>query len=99
MNQQNNAVMPPRFYVANRLIDWLMRRVGIVAVATPWMSVYILWEWSARRDIWAHERVHLDQIQRIGPVKFTILYFWYLALFGYENNPFEIEAYAKAPIH
>ena len=90
--------MPSRHYIATGLVEWLLRRLGFCAVTTPWSSVYILWEWSARRDVYAHEAVHLEQIKRYGPVRFTVLYLFWLLRYGYQNNPMEIEAYAKAPI-
>lgn len=64
----------------------------------PWRRVYVLAEWRHCDAIIAHERVHLDQIARHGPLRFTCLYLWWLIRYGYERNPFEVEAYAKAPV-
>lgn len=90
--------MPPGFRRARGLIERFLRYHGFAAVTLPWRTVYVLDEYAHRRDIVAHERVHLDQIERDGPVKFSLLYLYYLARFGYERNLYEIEAYAKAPI-
>jgi hypothetical protein len=38
--------------------------------------------------------VHLRQIQRDGPVRFTLTYAWWLLRYGYRANPYEIEAYS-----
>lgn len=90
--------MPPGFRRARGLIERFLRHHGFAAVTLPWRVVYVLDEYAHRRDVIAHERIHLDQIERDGPVKFTLLYLYFLVRYGYENNPFEIEAYAKAPI-
>ena len=44
----------------------------------------------------AHERVHLDQIEQYGALKFTALYLWWLMRHGYYWHPMEIEARVKA---
>lgn len=90
--------MPPGFYIARGRLEWFLRRNGFAAVTLPWRRVYVLEEYRFRRDVIAHERVHLDQIDRHGPIWFTVLYLWWLLRFGYEANPLEVEAYAKAPI-
>lgn len=38
-----------------------------------------------------HEQVHVEQWKRHG-VWFVFLYVWYHAKYGYERNPFEVEA-------
>lgn len=62
--------------------------------------------WGADRDCLdssrAHERVHVDQYERWGPF-FLPLYLGYSLVLGlrgfdpYRDNPFEQEAYEKAP--
>lgn len=44
----------------------------------------------------AHEECHKEQWRRVGTVLFAILYLWYLAIRGYQDNPYEIEARAAA---
>ena len=39
-----------------------------------------------------HERVHVEQWKRHGIVRFAFLYLFYHVKFGYERNPFEVEA-------
>lgn len=94
----DRRVNPAGFYPARGLLARFLRRHGFAAVTMPWRRVYVLDEYCDRQDIIAHERVHLDQIERDGAIKFTVLYLWYLALYGYMKNPYEIEAYAKAPV-
>ena len=52
-----------------------------------------------RDDVKTHESVHHDQIKEHGWFKFMFLYFYYSLKFGYDDNPFEIEAYKIAPIN
>lgn len=73
-----------------------MTRLGIVGITMPWGKVYLLQPWMRCGWLKRHELVHLRQIQADGPVVFTLRYFWWLALYGYRNNPYEIEAYAAA---
>jgi hypothetical protein len=90
--------MPPGFYPARGRLERWLRRNGFAAVTLPWRRVYVLDEYQHRRDVIAHEQVHLDQIERYGPACFAILYLWWLCRFGYERHPLEVEAYGKAPI-
>lgn len=90
--------MPPGFHVAQGWRRWVLSCLGAAALTMPWRRVYVLAEWVGHDGLIAHEQVHLEQINRDGPIKFTLLYLWWLARYGYERNPYEIEAYAKAPI-
>lgn len=42
-----------------------------------------------------HEMVHVEQVRRLGFLKFYILYVLYSIRYGYRNNPFEVEAYER----
>ncbi len=90
--------MPPGFYVARGPMKWLIERLGFAAMTTPWRRVYMLEAWAEHPGLIAHERVHLEQIDRLGPVRFTVLYLWWCCRYGYWQNPLEVEAYRKAPI-
>jgi len=44
-------------------------------------------------DAWRrHEDEHKRQWQEEGRLKFATKYLWYQARYGYQNNPYEIEA-------
>jgi len=44
-------------------------------------------------DAWhRHEDKHKEQWKREGCLKFLVKYFWYNLMYGYQNNPFEVEA-------
>ena len=42
--------------------------------------------------VMTHEARHIFQINRDGYLKFTVKYLYYLARYGYRNNPYEIDA-------
>ena len=42
--------------------------------------------------VMTHEARHIFQIKRDGYLKFTVKYLYYLARYGYRNNPYEIDA-------
>ena len=44
--------------------------------------------------LYKHEWIHIEQWRR-GVVKFAITYLWYQATKGYDNNPYEIEAFDR----
>jgi len=56
---------------------------------------FIFFQGKPTRTLRKHEYVHIEQIHRHGILKFYLLYIYYSIRFGYEKNPFEIEAYTK----
>jgi hypothetical protein len=89
----------PEFVVASGFWLWLLNRLGAAALTMPWRSIYILDQHKFNQSLRRHELVHIEQIEREGPVTFSIKYLYWLAVRGYWENPFELEAYAKEPIH
>ena len=73
------------------LIRWDLRAAGYRGITMPWRRAYY-WPWPPADGLVAHEQVHLDQLARLGPVRFVALYLWLLARHGYEAHPMEIEA-------
>ena len=59
----------------------------------PWRSIYVLADHWHDAELRRHEMVHIAQIERLGPVRFSALYLFYLARYGYRGNPLEKEAY------
>ena len=50
-------------------------------------------EYVDARPKWrAHEEVHKWQWKRDGYIKFACKYLWYQIKFGYDKNPYEVEA-------
>ena len=83
-----------RIRAARGLVRWYLRRTGFWAITLPlWTpTIYILEEHWYDHDLLEHELVHVDQIRRMGRVRFALTYLWYQARHGYQNNPLEVEA-------
>jgi hypothetical protein len=94
--RSENVFMKPKFITAYGPWRWFLKTAGFRAITMPWKSIYILDEHQHDEGLRRHELIHIEQIERDGPVKFTLLYFWYLVRYGYWNNPYEVEAYGKA---
>lgn len=73
------------------VIRLYLRASGFQGITMPWNRAYY-WPWPPPDGLVAHERVHLDQLRRLGPVRFTARYLWLLLRHGYEAHPMEIEA-------
>jgi hypothetical protein len=73
----------------------LLNTIGCVGIVMPWKSIYYLDNWNKSPEFRRHELVHIAQIERLGAWRFSVLYLYYLARYGYRNNPLEIEAYGS----
>ena len=40
----------------------------------------------------AHEQAHIAQVKKDGRLKFIFKYLWYSIRYGYDKNPYEVEA-------
>lgn len=78
--------------------EWLLNILGVAALTMPWKRVYISEKYATHEGLIAHEKVHLEQIDRDGAIMFSIKYLYWLARFGYWKNPYEVEAYRRAPV-
>lgn len=87
-----------KFIIARGFWRWLLNSLGIIGITMPWRRIYILEEYRFNSSLRRHELVHIEQIDREGPVMFTIKYLYWHFRYGYRANPFEREAYAKEPI-
>ena len=84
---------------ANALWRRVLKTFDTPALTMPWRTVY--YDATVRRDqpiLWMevrlHEDVHIEQIDRMGGIKFAVIYLCQLARYGYWNAPLEIEARA-----
>lgn len=84
---------PPEFKIARGPWLWLLKMTGLYGITMPWKTIYVLPEYIDWPELRQHELVHIKQIERHGPVKFTLLYIWYHIRYGYRKNPLEVEAY------
>ena len=73
-------------------ILWLLRYVGHAAVTLPWKTIYCLPGREFDDALFAHERVHLIQIERDGAVLWTFKTWYYALRYSREMNPYEVEA-------
>lgn len=83
-----------RFVKAYWPWTWLLNGLGLAGIVMPWRSIYYLEPWQKSPEFIRHELVHIEQIDRLGPIRFSVLYLYYLARYGYRNSPLEREAYA-----
>ena len=65
------------------------------AITMPWRRVYMRPDCFDDVVLRRHELVHIEQIDRDGPVLFCLKYGWWLLRYGYWNNPYEVEAYER----
>ena len=79
-------------------IRWFLETFDYGAITMPWQTVYLRPDrvGPQYQKLLDHEAVHIEPIQRLGAVKFTLVYLWYNLRFGYHANPLEIEAREKS---
>lgn len=87
--------MTPRFVAAGPFWRWFLTRYHLAGIVMPWRTIYFLPPWNKCPEFIRHELVHIDQINRDGPIKFSLKYLYWLARYGYRANPYEIEAYGR----
>lgn len=80
--------------IATGLIAWYMRACGFAGWASFWRVIYVLPGNENNDHLLRHETKHLEQIERDGRLLFSIRYLYWLARYGYWNNPYEVEARA-----
>lgn len=79
---------------ASGILLWLMRKLGFKGWTSFWNTIYIVPGFENEAWLLNHEKKHLEQIQRDGRFKFTVVYLFWLLKYGYKMNPYEIEARA-----
>lgn len=86
--------MRVRVVYGSRIVRWLFPR---------WVRGVTLYPFILLRErraevvadgerLLLHEWAHVQQIRRLGALRFYALYLWYSARHGYRDNPFEVEA-------
>ena len=75
-------------------ILWFMKACGFKGWTSFWSVVYVLPGWETVQWLIRHEAKHLEQIERLGRVRFALAYLGELLRRGYWNNKFEVEARA-----
>ena len=71
-----------------------VRRAEIVAMIDPFFKNIMAYPkpYEITDEMYAHELCHLEQVEREGRFKFVVKYLWYCLRYGYDANPYEVEA-------
>ena len=73
---------------------WLLKKMGFLGFTffngTVWLRPDMDAETKYR--VMTHEARHIFQIKRDGKIVFALKYLYYLAKYGYKNNPYEVDA-------
>ncbi len=75
--------------------NWFLNRFDIYGIVVPWRTAYIrsdLWEDPGLHD---HEITHLQQMNEDGVIRFYAQWLFWTWRYGYERNPYELEAEAS----
>jgi hypothetical protein len=80
------------FVVARGFWLWLLDQLEVDGLTMPWRTIYMRAEYMDDPGLRAHELAHIRQIDRMGPVRFSVVYLYQLWRYGYQNMPLEIEA-------
>ena len=74
-------------------IKWWMDFFGYDGLTTYWNTIYYRDEECMNNDrLKRHELQHIVQMERDGKFVHFIKYCYYWIVYGYEKNPYEIEA-------
>lgn len=85
------------FKEAKHIYKWFLKTFGYVAIVNPFsLTCYVLEGYFPPSvPLKAHEDTHFKQIKKDGRIIFCLKYLWYILLYGYTGNPYEIEAKQK----
>ena len=75
-------------------ILWFLKACGFKGWTSFWGVVYLMPGWENYQPLIRHEAKHLEQIERLGRLRFALAYLRELVRRGYWNNKFEVEARA-----
>lgn len=77
---------------ASGLLLYFMVKMKFYGWTSAWGKIYVRPGHLGNQSLINHEQVHAMQIQRDGTFWQPIKYTYYLLRYGYQNNPYEIEA-------
>jgi hypothetical protein len=79
--------------IANGVIKKYMQYKGFKGWTSFWNTIYYIDRSSLLNPyLRKHELKHIEQINRLGRLRFFVEYLWQNIKYGYDNNKFEIEA-------
>lgn len=74
------------------ILAGILRSLGFRAITLPPFGIYALPECCGNARLAKHEAKHWEQYERMGAIKFYVVYLWYTLKYGYRMNPMEIDA-------
>lgn len=99
---QNNLYAVKKAYFPFNLILWIFFIIDHkaayheVAMIDPFfLNIITIGDNLIDEKMYKHEKCHIEQVKREGRIKFLFKYLYYNIKYGYENNPFEVEARQK----
>ena len=60
-----------------------------------WNTIYLDPKYLTDERLIRHEMTHIKQMEEEGKFKFTCRYLWWTLKYGYQDNPYEVEARAS----
>ena len=98
---QNNMVAVKKAYFPYNLILWIFKKTmcsptSKVAMIDPFfLKILTIGDPYITTKHYNHEACHIEQVKREGRLKFITKYLFYNIKYGYQNNPYEVEARSK----
>jgi len=81
---------------ASGVIKWFLRMTGYQGFTTLWRVVHIMPGYLQDNELIEHELAHCRQMERDGRAVFLVKYSWWFLRYGYEQNPYEVQARKEA---
>jgi len=83
---------------ATKPLQWWIRLIDSWAITLPW-GIYCLPEIIADEEkagrMLRHENCHVEQMEKMGLLKFYAVYWYQYFRYGYDDMPMEKEARAR----
>lgn len=102
MMKQNKMYAVKKAYFPFNLILWIFKKTmcsadSKVAMIDPiFLNILTIGDNKLiPATLYKHEQAHIEQVKKYGRIKFIFKYLYYNIKYGYENNPFEVEARDK----
>ena len=96
---QNNLYVVKKAYFPFNLILWIFfisrhkAAYHEVAMIDPFfLNIVTIGDNLIDEKMYKHEKCHIEQVKREGRLKFLFKYLYYNIRYGYERNPYELEA-------
>jgi len=75
-------------------IKWYMKLCRFQGWTSYWNVIYLDPEMDTPA-LRRHEMCHIKQMEEEGKIVFTVKYIYWTMKYGYQNNPYEVEARQK----